>query len=148
MVLSTQVEEQLRQRFAESLEGNVRLTVRVRSSASSRLILSAGSPAGGSSGEVREMCEQVAGVADGKVSVEVVEVPLGSEDGFLPRIEIAPEGSAARIEYRGLPAGYEFAVLIDAIERCSTGPSLSDASLEKLSGLEDDLEVMVFGTPS
>lgn len=147
MVLSAQIEEQLRQRFATSLEGNVQLTVHVRSSASSRLLLSGGNAAGGSSGEVREMCEQVAGVAEGKVSVEVVEVPLGSEDGYLPRIEVAPQGSEGRIEYRGLPAGYEFAVLVDAIERCSTGPGLSDASAEKLAALEGDVEVMVFGTP-
>lgn len=147
MVLSAQIEEQLRQRFATSLEGRVKLTVHIRSSASSRLILSSGSAAAGSSTEVREMCEQVAGAADGKVSLEVVEVPLGSEDGFLPRIEIAPADSEARIEYRGLPAGYEFAVLVDAIERCSTGPGLSDASTEKLAALEGDVEVMVFGTP-
>lgn len=148
MVLSAQVEEQLRSRFAESLQGQVKLTVHARSSASNRLILTGGGPAAGSSGEVREMCEQVAACSDEKVVLEVVEVPLGSEDGFLPRIEIAPEGADPRIEYRGLPAGYEFAVLVDAIERCSTGPGLSEATVEKLGGLEGDLEVMVFGTPS
>jgi alkyl hydroperoxide reductase subunit AhpF len=147
VVLSAQIEEQLRKRFADSLQGTVRLTVHVRTSASSRLILSGGAAAGGSSGEVREMCEQVAACADGKVTVEVVEVPLGGDDGYLPRIEVAPEGAAPRIEYRGLPAGYEFAVLVDAIERCSTGPGLSEASIEKLAGLEAELEVMVFGTP-
>ena len=49
----------------------------------------------------------------------------------------------------GLTAGYEFATLVDAIERVSRRElGLSEKSLRRLEALEESLEVMVFATPT
>ena len=147
-IVGPQVESQLRSRFAGSLDANVVITVYVRSQASSRLVLVSGASASGTSNATRELAEALVGAADGKVRLDVVEVPLGEAGEDLPRMTIAREGEAPRIEFRGLPSGYEFATLVDAVERASSGHQLSAESSAKLAALDGDVEVMVFVTPT
>jgi hypothetical protein len=62
---------------------------------------------------------------------------------------VAPPGEDPRIAWQGLPGGFEFATVVDAMERVSAAdPGLSPQTLEWLGRLEEDLEVMVFATPT
>ena len=147
-IVGPQVENQLRSRFAGSLDADVVITLYVRSQASSRLVLVSGASASGTSNETRELAEALVAAADGKVRLDVVEVPLGATGEELPRMTIARVGETPRIEFRGLPSGYEFATLVDAVERVSSAHQLSPESAESLAALEREIEVMVFVTPT
>ena len=63
---------------------------------------------------------------------------------------LAVEGAADYgIRFLGLPAGYEFANLIDSIIVASTGePALSTATRDALDGLGEDVTIKVFTTPT
>ena len=64
-------------------------------------------------------------------------------------LEIARALETSRTTFKGLPAGYEFATLLDAIERASSNASdLNQNTLQALAGLESDINLMVFVTPS
>jgi hypothetical protein len=53
------------------------------------------------------------------------------------------------IRFLGIPAGYEFANLIDSIIVASTGePAVSDATKAALGGLTEDVTIKVFTTPT
>jgi len=52
------------------------------------------------------------------------------------------------LRFYGVPSGYEFGNLIDAIIVASTGaPDLSDDTKASLSALADDVDIKVFSTP-
>lgn len=61
---------------------------------------------------------------------------------------MAVPGAEGRINFQGLPAGYEFTTLLDAVERTSgRSDELSPKLAQRLSELESEVEVMVFVTP-
>ena len=63
---------------------------------------------------------------------------------------IVVEGAADYgIRFLGIPAGYEFANLIDSIIVASTGePALSEDTRAALEGLGEDVTIKVFTTPT
>ena len=72
-------------------------------------------------------------------------------DGFdrYPAIAILPEGGDVGLRYYGLPWGYELGSLIVAVlEAGRRESSLRPESLERLAGLERDLTIDVFVTPT
>jgi alkyl hydroperoxide reductase subunit AhpF len=72
-------------------------------------------------------------------------------DGFdwYPAIAILPEGGDVGLRYYGLPWGYELGSLIGAVlEAGRRESSLRPESLERLAGLERDLTIDVFVTPT
>jgi alkyl hydroperoxide reductase subunit AhpF len=53
------------------------------------------------------------------------------------------------IRFLGIPSGYEFSNLIDAIIVASSGDAaLSDATKASLAGLTSDIDIKVFSTPT
>ena len=53
------------------------------------------------------------------------------------------------IRFYGIPAGYEFANLIDSIIVASTGqPAVSAATKDALGSLAQDVTIKVFTTPT
>ncbi len=53
------------------------------------------------------------------------------------------------VRFYGMPAGYEFATLLEVILDVSKGrPPLSELSREALAGLQDDALIQVFVTPT
>jgi len=53
------------------------------------------------------------------------------------------------IRFYGIPSGYEFSNLIDAIIVASTGePALSEDTMASLRALTADVEIKVFSTPT
>jgi len=82
-----------------------------------------------------------------RVTHRVDEEPDGFER--YPAIAVLPEGEDVGLRYYGLPWGYELGSLIGAvIEAGRAESSLRPESLERLAGLEHDLAIDVFVTPT
>jgi alkyl hydroperoxide reductase subunit AhpF len=147
-LLNDQVKQQVRERFAERLSGPVQLKLYLRPG-SGRLILPSGMGCP-TCEEARELAQDLKEAAPELLSLEVIDVTVQeSEVKELPTLTLAFPGEEPRIRWQGLPAGYEFATVVDAIERVSTGEhGLSEATVQRLAQLTDPLEVMVFATPT
>ncbi len=141
-ILSDDLKAQLKQRLAEDLRGPVEIRLRTRPSTGALFI------PGDASCETCDACREIAeGVAEASPLVSLVVTEDRSVTA--PIIEIAPPGEPARITFEGLPGGYEFASLLDAIERVSASdPGLSAETREALGALDEDVELMVFVTPT
>ena len=90
--------------------------------------------------ETRSLLEQVASLSD-SIQLTISEV---EERGPWPRTTIA-----GRLVYHGLPWGYELATLVHGIAEAGREQiALSEASLAALAGLEHDVALEVFVTPT
>jgi len=148
-ILSEGVREQLRARFAERLSGPVQLTLYTRPG-SGRLILPSGFGCP-TCEEARELAEELRDAAPEKVSLEVVDVTATPTPGVsdVPTLRVWAPGGDPRMAWQGLPGGFEFATVVDAMERVSAAdPGLSEQTLAWLGRVDQDLEVMVFATPT
>jgi glutaredoxin-like protein len=103
--------------------------------------------------EARQLVEEVAALSD-KLTVEVCNFLLDKEKVTEYGIDKVPatvvrNGKDFGIRFYGIPAGYEFATLLDAIVSVSTGATgLSEASKEKISRIAQPLHLEVFVTPT
>jgi glutaredoxin-like protein len=96
--------------------------------------------------ETQRVVEGLASLSD-RVTFRVEEEPPGFER--YPAIAVLPDGEDVGLRYYGLPWGYELATLVGAvIEAGKTASSLSADSLERLAGLDHDLTIDVFVTPT
>jgi len=90
----------------------------------------------------------------GKLSVELYNFLLDKEKVAEYRVDKVPatavrDGKDYGIRFYGLPAGYEFSTLLDAILDVSKGDSgLSPESKEKLGRITQPLHLEVFVTPT
>jgi alkyl hydroperoxide reductase subunit AhpF len=98
---------------------------------------------------VREVAE-----LDDRITVEVLNPAIDRERAEAYGVDQVPatvvEGARDYgIRFLGIPSGYEFSNLIDAIIVASTGePGLSDATRTSLAGLAGDVTIKVFSTPT
>lgn len=156
-ILDERTSEQLRARFAERLVDPVELTLHTRPG-TGRLVLPDGYGCA-TCDDARALAEAVAAAAPEKLVLNVVDVTKEEAGGGapgaptpvpeVPLLAVGAPGRSPRIRFQGLTAGYEFAAVVDAIERVSSGDhGLSEASVEALGALADDLEVLVFATPT
>lgn len=89
-----------------------------------------------------------------KTSMEVLNLVLDREKAEAYGVDRAPavvvEGARDYgIRFFGLPAGYEFTNLIDAVVVASTGlPALSEETQATLAGLTSPVHIRVFTTPT
>lgn len=142
-IVTDDLKAELRERFRDSLSEPVELRLHLRPGSSSGLVLPDSQDCEGC-GPLREVAEALADASD-LVTVSVTE----SNDGDAPVLEIARSGQDARVTFKGFPGGYEFATIVDGIERVSkSDASLSDGTLAALETLEHDVELMVFVTPT
>ena len=96
--------------------------------------------------ETQRVAEELAALSE-RISCRVEEQPDGFER--YPAVAVLPEGRDVGIRYYGLPWGYELGSLIGAVvEAGRTESSLGAASLERLAGLEHELAIDVFVTPT
>jgi glutaredoxin-like protein len=66
----------------------------------------------------------------------------------IPAILLARDGDA-RVRFYGIPAGFEFATLVDALIMVSRGePRLSPTARAQLAGLSGSIHLQVFVTPT
>ena len=106
--------------------------------------------------ETRELMEELAGLSAGKVSVEVYDLVRDKAKADALRIDkipavavLGPAGEDHGIRFFGIPAGYEFASLLESLDMVAKGDSgLSTATKEKLKGLRAPLDLQVFVTPT
>lgn len=147
-ILSDQVKRQLADRFAEQLSGPVQLTLYTRPG-TGRLILPSGFGCA-TCDDARQLAEEVQEAAPDLISLRMVDVAAeDSEVQEVPTLTLGSPGEAPRIRWQGLPAGFEFATVVDAVERVSSGAhGLADPSVEALAGLTKPIDVMVFATPT
>ena len=90
--------------------------------------------------QTRAVLEDVCELSE-RVTLEIVE---HEEPGPWPRTTIG-----AGLQYLGMPLGYELTTLVHGIfEAGRRESSLSAASLERLAGLERDVAIDVFVTPT
>jgi alkyl hydroperoxide reductase subunit AhpF len=91
--------------------------------------------------ETRTLAEELTRLSP-RVRLRVID---RDEPGRYPALTISP----GELRYHGLPWGYELSTLVYAVaEAGRSGPSLSTASLEALSGLERDVSIEVYVTPT
>ena len=103
--------------------------------------------------ETRELLEELAQISD-KLSLETYNFLLEKEKATEYAVDKVPatvirNGKDFGIRFFGLPGGYEFSTLLDAILAVSKDDSgLKPESREKLSQLTQPLHLEVFSTPS
>ena len=103
--------------------------------------------------EARQLLEELAQIND-KISLEAYDFLIDKEKVAEYAIDKVPatvirNGKDYGIRFFGLPAGYEFAALLDAIVAVSKGDSgLKPESREKLAQLTQPLHLQVFTTPT
>jgi len=101
--------------------------------------------------QTKELLGDVAEISD-KITTEVYDFAADKEEVEKYKIDRVPatvvEGEKDYgIRFYGIPAGYEFTSLIDAIDFVSRGESgLSDETKSALSQLEEDVHIQVFIT--
>lgn len=100
-----------------------------------------------------QLVGEVAALSD-KISVEALNLAIDHERAEAYGVDQVPaivvEGARNYgLQFYGVPAGYEFGNLIDAIVVASTGePALSDDTKTALGGLTSDVDIKVFSTPT
>jgi alkyl hydroperoxide reductase subunit AhpF len=147
-LLNDQVKQQVRDRFTQRLSGPVQLKLYTRPG-TGRLILPSGLGCA-TCDDARELAEDLRDSAPDLIHLDIVDVTVQESDvRELPTLALGFPGEEPRIRWQGLPAGYEFATVVDAIERVSTGEhGLSESTVERLGRVDQPLEVMVFATPT
>ena len=147
-ILTDQLKRQLQDRFAGQLSGPVQLTLYTRPG-TGRLILPGGLGCP-TCDDARQLAEELRDSAPDLISLRVVDVSAEESDvREVPTLMLGFPGEEPRIRWQGLPAGYEFATVVDAIERVSTGAhGLSAETVEALGRLTEPVDVMVFATPT
>ena len=97
-----------------------------------------------------QLLEEVAALSC-KLHLEVHEGQANAANDIprLPALVMTAEGVNGKVRYFGLPSGYEFSVLIGSILDVSKAQSdLSEETMEVLNGLDKDLHIQVFVTPT
>lgn len=99
--------------------------------------------------ETEQLMKELAQTSD-KIKLEILNVitdksKIGEDIERTPMIIIGDK----RIKFSGIPAGYEFAVLVeDIIEVSRAEPLLSPASVEKIKKIDKPVDIKVFVTPT
>ncbi len=103
--------------------------------------------------ETRQVLEELAGLSD-QLSLEVYDFILDKEKVAEYGVDKVPatvirNGKDYGIRYYGMPAGYEFSTLLDAILDVSKGEStLAAESKERLARVSQPIHLEVFVTPT
>ena len=103
--------------------------------------------------EARQLVEEVTALSD-KLSAEVYNFLLDKEKVAEYGIDKVPatvvrNGKDYGIRFYGIPAGYEFATLLDAIVNVSADNSgLSKESKERIAAISQRVHLEVFVTPT
>ena len=103
--------------------------------------------------EARQLLQELAGLSD-KLSLKIYNFLLDKEKVSEYGVDKVPatavrNGKDYGIRFYGLPAGYEFSTLLDAIISVSNGDSgLRPESKEKLATVTQPLHLEVFVTPT
>jgi alkyl hydroperoxide reductase subunit AhpF len=147
-ILGDALREQLTERLAERLQDRVLLRLYTKPG-SRRLVLPAGLGCE-TCEETRALVEELQACAPERIALDVIDVTAESSNGRdVPTLTVAADGADARIAFQGLPGGYEFGSLVDAVERVSRREhGLGERTLEMLQQLTQPVQVSIFTTPT
>ena len=141
MLIRDEVAQQLRQEFA-GLVSPVRLAVFSQALADPE------------SEQVKRLMEELAAI-EPRIAVEsynyVLDTARVQELGIkrTPGLAILGQDKDYGVRFYGLPSGYEFGTLIDAILDVSSGVShLQDATKQALAEMKGSVHLQVFSTPT
>ena len=145
-LIDSKTRDKIRERLAASLVDRVEVRL-YRRPDTGGLILPGGLGCA-TCDAAEEIVRTLVETAPDKLTLNVIGVD--AKDGRpVPSIVVARPGEESRITFQGLPSGYEFATLLDAVERVSgRGAELPPDVTEDVAALEEDVEVMVFVTPT
>jgi glutaredoxin-like protein len=99
------------------------------------------------------LMKETAGLSD-KISLETHNFQIDKEKADLYGVDKIPalvvEGEKDYgVRFYGVPAGYEFTSLIEALKIVSSGdPQLSDTTVQEISRLDRPVHIQVFVTPT
>ncbi len=148
-LLKDEDRKQLTEIFARQLED--RVTLRLFTQQASPLTVPAQECA--SCRETGELLAEVSGLSE-KIALEVHDLVADAEAARRFGVDNIPalvfEGkNKGTLRYFGLPAGYEFSVLVENLIDLSRGTtSLSSATREQLATLERPVHIKVLVTPT
>ena len=103
--------------------------------------------------ETGQLLRELSGLSE-KLSLEIYDFQLDTAQVARYQVDKIPATVVAGakdygIRFYGLPAGYEFAALLEDILAVSRGKSaLSPATIERLRTLDEPLHLQVFVTPT
>jgi len=89
-----------------------------------------------------------------KLRIEFLNTRTDSDSAKKDGVDSAPEilvsdGSHSRVKFKGTPSGYEFSSLLTTILDAGSGEEpLTPETREFLDGLQEDLNIQVFVTPT
>ena len=141
-ILQERDREAVRKEF-ERLTGPVKLVVFSQALAAAELCQ-----------QNEQLVREVAELTNGLATVEVLNLAIDRDRAEAYGIDQVPatvvEGARDYgIRFLGIPSGYEFTNLIDAIILASTGePALSDETKASLRELAEPVDIKVFSTPT
>jgi len=149
-ILQPQDEEAIRQRFESELTGDVKMTLVTHNPIGGLMIPGRDCP---SCPTTQDLIGEVVALSS-KIELEIVDFYRESEIANSLGVDKIPavivhnsDDSAAK--FYGLPSGFEFPVLLDAIVAASTQMSgLSEAALAALAKVTEDVHIQVFVTPT
>lgn len=140
-LLSDEVTKQLKDEFAQ-LANPVRLAVFSQALADP------------DSEQVRRLVEEL-GALDPKLTAESYNFVLDAEKvkelgiARIPAVAVLGADKDYGVRFYGLPAGYEFGTLVDAILDVGSGQSgLSEPTRQALAALDQPVHIQVFSTPT
>lgn len=149
-MLPDNVLAQVRERFAERLAGPVEARLYLRPG-SGRLILPSGVGCP-TCDDARQLITAVAELAPDHIRLEladVTQVEVGEDVLDVPLLTLGTPGADHRIRFLGLPAGFEFGMVVEAIERLSAAEvELAPETIDALAEVVEPVELLVFTTPT
>jgi glutaredoxin-like protein len=102
----------------------------------------------------KELIEDIAGLSD-KISYDVYDLIQDDEQSRkygidkVPAVVVTAENKDYGIRFFGVPSGYEFTSLLDAIRTVSTGKhELSAETVSRIEKLDKPVHIQVFVTPT
>jgi alkyl hydroperoxide reductase subunit AhpF len=141
MLINDDVAAQLKEEF-KALKNPVRLAVFSQALADPE------------SEQVRRLVDEMAGL-DPKLSFEAYNFVLDKEKveslgiARIPAVAVLGQDKDYGIRFYGLPSGYEFGTLVDAVLDVSSGESgLSAETKAALAAVDKPVHVQVFSTPT
>ena len=149
-ILQPQDEEAVRERFESELTGDVKITLVTHNPIGGLLIPGRDCP---SCPTTQELIEVVVALSP-KIHLEIVDFYRDSETAKSLGVDKIPavvvhDSDDGGAKFYGLPSGFEFPVLLDAIVAASTKVSgLSEAALEALAQVMEDVHIQVCVTPT
>lgn len=158
-LLSEEDRKALQDRFAETLEEDVKIRLFTQSSARSMLTLPGEMGGGGQAGELAKLTQdllQELTELSPKVHLDVLDVfGDGADEAKRMDVDRIPaivlgDDDKGRVRFYGAPVGNEFPTILAGIEALSTSKPLlrepvAEAAIERIT---DDVHLRVFVTPT